>query len=81
MEKFILFQIITPVGIKTEIKVDSINLKTDSGFVTILSNHVPMVGNYIGDAIEVGMNKTNKKIECKGGIYFTDGKTFQIFTN
>ncbi|MDR0857350.1 MAG: hypothetical protein LBM76_03135 [Mycoplasmataceae bacterium] len=75
-------QVNTPNGSLFEDNVYSVEIKTSSGYMSILPNHIPMIGSIVPSKIFIIDLKNNKvPAVISDGLFSTDGKKLVIVTD
>ncbi|MDD2516080.1 MAG: ATP synthase F1 subunit epsilon [Candidatus Gracilibacteria bacterium] len=62
-------------------KVDSVIVPTQSGEITILPKHVPLVSSLQPGVLIVKFDKEIKKFAIGGGVVETDGKSIMVLAD
>ena len=74
-------KVITPYGVFFEGDIDSLNICTSQGFLTILPNHIPLVAPLNIEKMSFKTNKETKICALLGGIMYVTPKEVKIIAN
>ena len=74
-------KIITPYGVFFEGNVDSLNICTTQGYLTILPNHIPLVTPLSIESMTYKVNKEVRVCALAGGIMYVNNKETKIIAN
>lgn len=75
MEKLQL-KVITPNGMYFEGEVNRVDVKTTNGYMGIMANHIPLVGNIVPSKLTIASSKDEQSAISGGVIYIEkDGVT------
>ena len=74
-------RIITPYGVFFEGDVDSLNVGTSSGYLTILPNHIPLVTPLQINEMSYKTNKEVRVCALAGGIMYVGPTETKIIAN
>ena len=74
-------KIITPYGVFFEGEIDSLNICTTQGYLTILPNHIPLVTPLQISSMSFKSNKTTRICALSGGIMYVNGQETKIIAN
>ncbi|MGL5268699.1 MAG: F0F1 ATP synthase subunit epsilon [Spiroplasma sp.] len=61
-------EIITPDGILFDGSVDSVNVKTTEGYITILEWHTPLIANIAISSMRYKINNQVRNLSIAGGL-------------
>jgi F-type H+-transporting ATPase subunit epsilon len=62
------FKMVTPDGIIWDGPVDSVNLKTTMGEITVLPQHVPLIATVEKGVVRIESNNNSYNSKCDGGV-------------
>lgn len=62
------FKIVTPEKVLIEAEVDSVTVPTQTGEITILQNHIPLVSNLVPGELHFSQNGTKTFFAVSGGF-------------
>ena len=74
-------KVITPYGVFFEGEIDSLNVCTTQGYLTILPNHIPLVSPLQIASMSFKTNKTTCVCAVSGGIMHVSLKETKIIAN
>lgn len=74
-------KIITPDGIFFDGKVDSVNVKTTEGYITILEWHTPLIANIVISTMMYRVNSQPSNLSIAGGLLITTLHDVRIITD
>lgn len=74
-------KIITPYGVLFEGEVDSLNICTTQGYLTILPNHIPLVTPLQIASMSFKTNKNTRICALAGGIMHVNNNETKIIAN
>ena len=74
-------KVITPYGVFFEGDIDSLNVCTKQGYLTILPNHIPLVAPLGVDSMTYRCNKENRICALAGGIMYVGNVETKIIAN
>ena len=74
-------KIVTPFGVFFEGDIDSLNICTKQGYLTILSNHIPLVAPLKIETMSYKTNKETRICALAGGIMYVDKDQTKIIAN
>ena len=64
----VLFRAIAPDGIKYEGEIDSINIKSNNGYLTILPHHFPLLTGVVPSSCHFFINEKEEKAYVGDGV-------------
>ena len=74
-------KVITPYGVFFEGDIDSLNICTSQGYLTILPNHIPLVTPLNINKMTFKVNKENNICALAGGIMYVTPQEIKIIAN
>ena len=74
-------KVITPYGVFYEGDIDSLNVCTKQGYLTILPNHIPLVAPLAIDSMSYKTNKETRICALAGGIMYVGSNETKIIAN
>ncbi|MBE4704233.1 FoF1 ATP synthase subunit delta/epsilon [Spiroplasma platyhelix] len=74
-------KIITPDGIFFDGTVDSVNIKTTEGYITILEWHTPLIANIAISNMMYRINNQPHNLSIAGGLLITTLHDVRIITD
>lgn len=74
-------KVITPYGVFFEGDIDSLNICTSQGYLTILPNHIPLVTPLNIDKMTFKFNKESHVCALSGGIMYVGTNETKIIAN
>ena len=74
-------KVITPYGVFYDGDIDSLNICTKQGYLTILPNHIPLVTPLNIDTMTFKCNKETKICALAGGIMYVNQTETKIIAN
>lgn len=74
-------KIITPYGVFFEGDIDSLNICTSQGYLTILPNHIPLVTPLQIASMSYKINKDVRICALSGGIMYVNNDKTKIIAN
>lgn len=74
-------KVITPYGVFYEGDIDSLNVCTKQGYLTILPNHIPLVAPLAIDSMSYKANKETRVCVLAGGIMYVSSDETKIIAN
>lgn len=74
-------KVITPYGIFFEGEIDSLNICTTQGYLTILPNHIPLVTPLNINTMTYRKNKDIRVCALAGGIMYVNNNETKIIAN
>lgn len=74
-------KVITPYGVFFEGDIDSLNVCTKQGYLTILPNHIPLVAPLGVDSMTYRISKENRVCALAGGIMYVGSEETKIIAN
>ncbi len=74
-------RIITPYGIFYDGDLDSLNVCTSQGYLTILPNHIPLVTPLRIEKMSFKANKIERECAVAGGMMYVNAHEVKIIAN
>lgn len=74
-------KVITPYGVFFEGDIDSLNICTTQGYLTILPNHIPLVTPLQISSMSYKQNKNTRICALSGGIMYVNSSETKIIAN
>ena len=74
-------KVITPYGVFFDGSIDSLNICTTQGYLTILPNHIPLVTPLNIDTMTFKYNKETNSCALAGGIMYVSPTETKIIAN
>ncbi len=74
-------KIITPYGVFFDGDVDSLNICTTQGYLTILPNHIPLVTPLSINSMTYKINKESRICALSGGIMYVSDTEVKLIAN
>ena len=74
-------KIVTPKGIYKEAKIEILNIRTTSGQIGILANHIPLASGIEISEMNFIEDGERKKYAIAGGFVYMNGKEATIIAN
>ena len=74
-------KVITPYGVFFDGDVDSLNICTTQGYLTILPNHIPLVTPLSINSMSYKVSKQSRICALSGGIMYVSASEVKIIAN